>query len=436
VNGQVRRDATPPATKTVGYDLAGRLTSVVDAVGAVSYGGPRICTTRTYTYDTETNRTALTSYPDAGGQPDTGNCSTATTPAVYSHTYDQADRQTDTGYTYDLYGRTTAAPATDLGGTAQTIGYYANDLVASQTSGATTRTYALDPTRRLRSWTEGSNTSTNHYGSASGDSPAWISLPASTWSRNITGISGDLAAIQDNTGTVTLQLTNLHGDTVATLDDTTTATSIASYTESTEFGTPYFPSTAYTRYGWLGAKQRSHDTPGGLTLMGVRLYNPNTGRFLQTDPIPGGSANPYDYANQDPYNNVDLDGRFWHQIRHFVATHKLDIALTVASVVVPGTAGAVWAYRAYRIVRAAKAAEGMAGGIRATRATTWLAGRIWTGAGSRTTSIGGRMSQNGLRQWRPMSFKPKLGIHQSNFESRPAPKGPWTNNYHVERRGF
>jgi hypothetical protein len=31
-------------------------------------------------------------------------------------------------------------------------------------------------------------------------------------------------------------------------------------------------------------------------------------RFLQTDPIPGGSANNYDYANQDPINNYDLGG--------------------------------------------------------------------------------------------------------------------------------
>jgi hypothetical protein len=33
------------------------------------------------------------------------------------------------------------------------------------------------------------------------------------------------------------------------------------------------------------------------------------GHFLQTDPTPGGSANAYDYANQDPSNNYDLDGR-------------------------------------------------------------------------------------------------------------------------------
>ena len=32
-------------------------------------------------------------------------------------------------------------------------------------------------------------------------------------------------------------------------------------------------------------------------------------RFLQTDPIPGGSANAYDYGAQDAINNSDLDGR-------------------------------------------------------------------------------------------------------------------------------
>lgn len=34
-------------------------------------------------------------------------------------------------------------------------------------------------------------------------------------------------------------------------------------------------------------------------------------RFLQTDPVPGGSANAYDYAAQDPVNQVDLNGDCW-----------------------------------------------------------------------------------------------------------------------------
>ncbi|MFE4873499.1 RHS repeat-associated core domain-containing protein, partial [Streptomyces sp. NPDC056682] len=43
----------------------------------------------------------------------------------------------------------------------------------------------------------------------------------------------------------------------------------------------------------------------------VRLYNPQTGRFLSTDPIPGGNANAYEYVTADPTNKVDLDGRRW-----------------------------------------------------------------------------------------------------------------------------
>lgn len=43
--------------------------------------------------------------------------------------------------------------------------------------------------------------------------------------------------------------------------------------------------------------------------MGVRFYDPHLGRFLQVDPIEGGSANDYDYANQDWVNQYDLDGR-------------------------------------------------------------------------------------------------------------------------------
>jgi hypothetical protein len=43
--------------------------------------------------------------------------------------------------------------------------------------------------------------------------------------------------------------------------------------------------------------------------MGVRLYSPALGRFLQVDPVPGGSLNAYEYATQDPINVFDTSGR-------------------------------------------------------------------------------------------------------------------------------
>jgi len=42
--------------------------------------------------------------------------------------------------------------------------------------------------------------------------------------------------------------------------------------------------------------------------MPLRQLAVGSGVFLQTDPIPGGSCNPYDYTCQDPVNMWDLTG--------------------------------------------------------------------------------------------------------------------------------
>jgi hypothetical protein len=44
--------------------------------------------------------------------------------------------------------------------------------------------------------------------------------------------------------------------------------------------------------------------------MGVRLYNPATGRFPSTDPVHGGNLNAYEYAHADPLNRYDLNGKW------------------------------------------------------------------------------------------------------------------------------
>jgi RHS repeat-associated protein len=156
----------------------------------------------------------------------------------------------------------------------------------------------------------GTKTLTNHYDDDS-DSPAWTSTHKVDGTivvkRYVDGIDGNLDALVNDNGDVKLELTNLHGDTVATIDSD--ATSITGYHETTEFGIPRDPASADDTYGWLGAKKRSTDDLGGLTLMGVRLYNPVTGRFLSVDPIYGGNANAYTYPD-DPINGYDLTGEF------------------------------------------------------------------------------------------------------------------------------
>ncbi|MFE5484147.1 DNRLRE domain-containing protein [Streptomyces sp. NPDC056527] len=281
------------------YDAIGRLTSVNDTVGDV-------CTRRTYGFDKRTNRTGSTTVEGAAGAacPATGGTSS-------THTYDSADRVTDAGYVYDAFGRTTSLPGNQ-------IGYYANDLVHQQTSGNQRQSWQLDTNQRLRSWIVEENTDSiwtqtaakvNHY-DGDGDSPRWITEDTTdgTISRNVDSASGDLAATTSGSGDTVLQLTNIHGDVALQLPlDPAEAPLVL---DNDEYGNPRAGQPA-ARYNWLGGKQRSSEALNGLVLMGVRLYRPQSGRFLSIDPVYGGGANAYEYAGADPVNKFDLDGRCW-----------------------------------------------------------------------------------------------------------------------------
>jgi RHS repeat-associated protein len=511
IHGQWLRQDGTLSSQLYQYDGTGRLTTVNDTPAGQG------CTIRSYSYDADSNRTeSRVKAPGSGGA-----CNPGATGTAQTHAYDAADRITDGGYVYDKFGRITSVPAADAGGKALTAGYYVNDLAQSISQDGRTTTYVLDPLRRVERRDIDGASEDQHYDSDS-DNPSWVAK-GSSWTRYVSGIDGDLAAIRDSSGTTMLQLTNLHGDVIAEASTSQTATGPTATFESDEFGVPRpvappaitvvgASSTALTtnatsmsitkptgtdvgdllvaeiaasanatitapsgwtaaanaqvtsgnsryrvywriatasepsgytftfsasgahrggikalrntdrtnpinaaatasgttaditapavtptvanaavsrfggndqadsngggawgfptpiikdwdvanstrsaasstqiltggantstgtrtmtnqtgaaaaawgaittaiastttpptrRYGWLGGKQRSAETPTGVIRMGERLYVPELGRFLQVDPVPGGSANAYDYANQDPVNQLDLNG--------------------------------------------------------------------------------------------------------------------------------
>ncbi len=372
-HGLVRADRDTFDIQTFRYDAARRLRDVEDAT-------PAGCALRQYAFDTATNRTGLSVY-----QPDS-TCSANNVTAQRAWTYDSADRNTGTGYAFDDLGRTIAVPAADtINGTgAVTVTYHSSDFVDTITQNGRTTDYALDVTgKRIRSWVDtdiGPASSTHHYDDDT-DSPSWTQETATTYSRIVSGISDVAGVFNSATTVVDYQVANLHGDVAATIhgDDTALSATI----KTTEFGA-LSSTNPPVRYGWLGTHQRAADTPAGVILMGVRLYNPATGRFLQEDPVYGGNATSYDYCGADPINCLDIDGEWSFSCRWCKA---------VAAVARP-------------VVRAAVSAAGRAlnhtvtGGIRAA-AYGVKAVRYIKSVPSRTSVRGGSVRYNGDRYgWR------------------------------------
>ncbi|MES9602428.1 MULTISPECIES: DNRLRE domain-containing protein [Actinomadura] len=295
--------------QTYRYDKLGRLVQAEDTTD-------NICTRRSYGFDDNTNRNLLRTLVSEPGI----DCPASGGTSLTSN-YDSADRLVNSGYAYDAFGRTISVP----GGAGYS--YYANDLVRQQTAGSQRRTWQLDAAMRYRSWTTETNTSgtwnqleakLNHYGDDS-DRPRWIVENTATGaiSRNIVGLTGELAATTAKTGGTALYLNTLRGHVAVILPlDAGQAPTVI---DTDEYGNQRQGSPSI-RYGWLGGYQRSSETLTGVSLMGVRLYDPNTGRFLQTDPVHGGNENAYEYCTADPVNCTDLDGRIsWRKLfRHFI----------------------------------------------------------------------------------------------------------------------
>ncbi len=239
--------------------------------------------------------------------------------------FDAADRVTSspgrTGYVYDAHGNVTSFTRTGIGVVSFTYDEYDHATVIND--GTTKTEEWLAPSgrvlhRKVTTLSSGTVTENVVFGYAGGgDSPAW-SQPAA--GGTVTSFVGGAVIVGS---TITFNATNVHGDVIGTVDAAGVMSLVVTADEFGRGGTP-----PGSRLGWLGGAARFTAAPAlGIVRMGVRLYDPEIGRFLAADPVIGGSCNAYDYVCGDPINGRDLDGNWSFNLAGIQAILKTLVAI-------------------------------------------------------------------------------------------------------------
>lgn len=300
-----------PGGPSYAYDGAGRLVSAVSAVRDPGTGIPTGAT-RTLGYEfaatggcgasatagANTNRTALK----------VDGATTAT------YCYDASDRLTATtqaGYTgiiaYDARGNTTT-----IAGEARS--YDGADRHVETTDGTTTVTYVRDALDRIVERKVDGVAEARYAHGGSSDSPIAVLDGSGGLVQRSLALPGGVVYSDDGSGgSRSWAYSNIHGDIAASADGT--GTKVGPTRTYDPYGNPETSlvdsAPGAFDWGWLGQHQRPLEHESGLVPtieMGARQYDPALGRFLEVDPIEGGSANDYDYAKADPVNENDLNG--------------------------------------------------------------------------------------------------------------------------------
>jgi YD repeat-containing protein len=305
--GQMMAQQSTLANESYAYDNFGRMTKVQEEPAskiqeeAVGAG----CVTYLYSYDADSNRTSETKREPGSG----GTCAGEGGLTAY-HDYDEADRLVEPGTTYGPFGESTSVPAADAGGHALESSYYADGALYSQTQNGQTNTYALDPVGRAFETTETKGTTSvttvSNYSGAS-LTPSWTQKEGS-WTRNIKGIGGQLAATQTNGGEAVIEIANLHGDVIGTVPDNGSAETAALKSEPTAFGVPTSHS---EKAGWLGASGVQVEFgESGIISSSSGSYIPQLGLHLNSQGLTGAAAQdpPNEYLANQPLAQPHQEG--------------------------------------------------------------------------------------------------------------------------------
>lgn len=383
------------STFTYTYDNASRLSGATLATGL-----PISDTSWAYTYDANSNRTSRTV---------NGNQTT-------TYTYNRADQLTSLSGDPALSGQV----GYDAVGNVTTIGPLAitYDVTGNATSIAdrvanATVSFTRDATSTVVATTKqsASGTSTLRYSLGgllldANNNPVGqqISLPGGvTVQRQITGAptASPSASAASPTSTSaapapagagqTWLYPDLNGNTFFDADGSGAAKDSAPVLYEpfgAALGTiPSAPVPGAPLHGWQatsGYETQQLSVP--VNLLGERLYLPSIGRFLQVDPRAGGSANSYDFANQDPVNGSDLTGAkaWWKWMTAILVSVVLAVATAGAAAAAAGAAAALPAFAAVSTATAttigvvAGAVIGAAGSLAVYATQTAIMGNPWS----------------------------------------------------------